>query len=128
MKASYQPNITGTGSVWIEVNGREFSVEAATAKAFANSLQVAAFAAANVGKPPINFMQQFQSAMDLQQPDWFITFATQQELAGIAQRCIDGRSGTVAAKNVLRHEVATRLIMPLRACVHAGLATVEDGS
>lgn len=68
-----------------------------------------------------DFMSRFTDGLDRQQPDWFIRFATQQELADTAQACTDGKSGTVRAKELLRRLVAKRLVTPLQAALIAGL-------
>lgn len=51
----------------------------------------------------------FIGILDTYKSDWWITFATQQELADCVRACTDGKSGTVRAKNTLRHQVAERL-------------------
>lgn len=71
-----------------------------------------------------NFMDRFQAAMNIHQPDWFISFANEQELKDYAralQTIRDGKHSNTAAELALKRNVAHRLTMPLRAAVHAGL-------
>jgi hypothetical protein len=69
----------------------------------------------------------FMVGLDANQPDWFVIYATQQELADHARATTDGRSGTVAAKAALRRNVCSRLFSVLRSGMSAGIveAVVE---
>ena len=65
--------------------------------------------------------QRMQNALDIIRPDWFIAYATQQELAECARACTDGHSGTIQAKNKLRRDVCERMFDILRAGVQADI-------
>lgn len=47
--------------------------------------------------------------LDTSKPDWWLVYATQQELIDCVRGCTDGRSGTVAARDKLRRDVAARI-------------------
>lgn len=62
-------------------------------------------------------------AMDRQQPDWWIAYATEQELKDSLRAVFDQRNGVnriAKAEEALRQSVSRRLFMPCRAAVHAG--------
>lgn len=54
-------------------------------------------------------MQQFLEILDRQKPDWWLVYATQQELIDCVRQCTDTKSGTVYAKNALRRDVSERI-------------------
>lgn len=76
--------------------------------------------------------ESFMDALDNQQPDWYIRCANHHDLEDFARNVIQ-RSGTHyypgdpskvdRAIEKLRYEVSLRLVMPVRAAVHAGLVT-----
>lgn len=66
-------------------------------------------------------MDQFLDMLDRDKPDWWIVYATQQELVECVRTCTDGNSGTVRAKNTLRREVSERLF----AVAQAGVAWAD---
>lgn len=47
--------------------------------------------------------------LDKAKPDWWLVYATQQELIDCVRQCTDGKSGTVAARESLRRSVSERL-------------------
>jgi hypothetical protein len=66
----------------------------------------------------------FMRAMDVQQPDWWITFASQQDLVDYVRKTLPRFDGTpVSADNLaharesMRRSVAAHLEMPVRAYV-----------
>lgn len=70
----------------------------------------------------------FMRAMDAQQPDWWITHATQQDLIDYVRCTIprfDGRPASpdniAHAREAMRRNVAAHLEMPVRAAVQGGL-------
>lgn len=67
--------------------------------------------------------ENFIRGLDLIQPDWWIRFAEQQELADCVRLCTDGHSGTIKAKEQLRTRVAERLFVPVRAAMECGLVS-----
>jgi hypothetical protein len=62
-------------------------------------------------------MQQFLDILDRYKPDWWIIYATQQELIDCVRECTDGASRTVHAKTKLRRDVSNRLHMIAQAGV-----------
>lgn len=54
-------------------------------------------------------MQIFMEILDINKPDWWIVFATQQELIDCVRQCTDGVSGTISARHQLRKCVAERI-------------------
>lgn len=72
---------------------------------------------------------EFKTAMDKHQPDWWITFADMTDLRDYARMCSDGHSGTIKAKEMVRNRVAQALLAcPVRAGIEAaevcGLLTI----
>lgn len=61
----------------------------------------------------------FQKGLDLHQPDWWITFATQAELIEFVRYVDQARGGLARARDTLRRQVCDRLFMPVRAAVEA---------
>lgn len=55
-------------------------------------------------------MKTLMEILDTQKPDWWIVYATQQELIDCVRQCTDGYSGTVSAKNTLRRSVHDRIV------------------
>jgi hypothetical protein len=70
-------------------------------------------------------LEQFMRGLDTHKPDWLISFANQSELADCARACTEGHSGTVAAKTMLRKQVACRLIVILDAACNAGIVNID---
>ena len=66
-------------------------------------------------------LDDFMKALDLHQPDWWITFAHQEDLIEHARMCSDGHSGTIQAKNMVRKRTVERLFTPIRAAIACGL-------
>jgi len=64
--------------------------------------------------------------LEIHQPDWWITYATQQDLIDCVRMCTDGHSGTVKAKQQLINRTAERLFMPIRAAIEAGLVVAKS--
>lgn len=54
-------------------------------------------------------MNEFLEILDRDKPDWWIVYATQQELIDCVRSCTDERNGTVRAKNSLRKDVSERI-------------------
>jgi hypothetical protein len=67
-------------------------------------------------------MQAFTDILDRTKPDWWIIYATQQELIDCVRMCTDGKSGTVSAKIKLRRDVSERLF----AVAQAGVIWVDS--
>jgi len=60
-------------------------------------------------------IDQLMDTLDTHKPDWWIEYATQQELIECVRRCTDGRSGTVEGKLALRKSVLSRLMPAINA-------------
>lgn len=73
----------------------------------------------------------FRSALTAQSPTWHIDYATQQELQQFAHSLLGWTAKANMhevvddAHNQLRKSVSLRLVMPIRATLHAGLLTVS---
>lgn len=65
----------------------------------------------------------FRDILDTQKPDWWLVYATQQELIDCVRQCTDGHSGTVAAKDSLRKSVHDRIFDIGRAALQWELQT-----
>ena len=71
-----------------------------------------------------NQFEMFIKGLDADKPDWWITFANEQELRDCVRECTDGHSGTVHARNVLRREVSERLFSVVRAAYNGGVVAL----
>lgn len=65
-------------------------------------------------------------ALDIHQPDWWITHATQQDLQDCVRLCTDGSSGTIKAKEQLRRRVADRFYLPINAAIEADIVRLPQ--
>ncbi len=70
-------------------------------------------------------LQQLMTGLDLQKPDWWIEYADVRDLQECVRECTDGHSGTVRARDRLRQRTATRLCMPIRGAVEAGIVVAH---
>lgn len=77
----------------------------------------------------MNIIDRLKAGLDIQQPNWWIDFANQQELKDFARQVTDKKSGTVRAATNLRQQVVDRLFSVLRAAYTVGIFTIkiEDG-
>lgn len=73
----------------------------------------------------INQLEAFMKGLDLHQPNWWQSYANEQELKDFAhdvgQEIVSGRS-----VERIRRCVAIRLLMPVRAAIDAGLVTANE--
>lgn len=75
-----------------------------------------------------DYLARFMRAMDVQQPDWWLRFASQQDLEDYARFCSPDWQGEYPSgtrmelkRQTMRVHIATRLVMPVRAHVQGGL-------
>ena len=67
----------------------------------------------------IDIRDRMMKGLDIVKPDWWIVFATQQELIDCVRSCTDIYSGTVQGKNKLRCAVLYRMWDILRGAYEA---------
>lgn len=60
----------------------------------------------------------FAKQMDVQNPEWFIQLANEQELKGFAKRINFNKGDTDIALNIMKISVTSRLFICARAAYH----------
>lgn len=70
----------------------------------------------------------FLKGLDEQQPNWFIDFATANELRDFVQDKIHRNEHMDKLRSRLRVSVATRLMMPVRAALGAGVISLKEAT